>query len=58
MVGLGFAFVENIFYGMGAAAEGGGLGDVFVLALLRSVVFGLNHSLFTSVTGAGLGYAR
>ncbi len=57
MVGLGFAFVENVLYGLSAASESG-LGGVAVLAVLRSVVFGLNHSMFTSVTGAALGYAR
>jgi RsiW-degrading membrane proteinase PrsW (M82 family) len=57
IVGLGFAFVENIFYGL-SALETGGLADVVVLAMLRSVLFGLNHALFTSVTGAGFGYAR
>lgn len=56
MVGLGFAFVENVLYGMSALE--GGLGSVAVLAALRSVIFGLNHSMFTSVTGAALGYAR
>jgi RsiW-degrading membrane proteinase PrsW (M82 family) len=56
MVGLGFAFVENVLYGVSALE--GGLGGVAVLAALRSVIFGLNHSMFTSVTGAALGYAR
>jgi len=57
VVGLGFAFVENVFYGL-SALEGGDLGSVVVLAFLRSLVFGLNHSLFTAVTGAALGYVR
>jgi RsiW-degrading membrane proteinase PrsW (M82 family) len=57
MVGLGFAFVENVLYGVSAAEEGGLAGATF-LAVLRSVIFGLNHSMFTSVTGAALGYAR
>ena len=57
MVGLGFAFVENVLYGMSTAKDGG-LAGVTFLAALRSVIFGLNHSMFTSVTGAALGYAR
>ena len=56
VVGLGFAFVENVLYGFSALE--GGWGNVLILALLRGVVFGLNHSLFTGVFGAALGYVR
>lgn len=63
MVGLGFAMVENILYLTGAAydnAQGGSpdIGSVFSLWVLRAGLFGLNHSMFTSFTGAALGLAR
>lgn len=54
LVGFGFASTENLFYFL-SAYEMGGLRDVFLLALLRAVVFGLNHALFTGC--AGLGFA-
>lgn len=57
MVGLGFALVENVFYFVTVYNEGGieawGI-NVFV----RSIVFGLNHALFTSMTGLGIAIAR
>lgn len=57
MVGLGFALVENVFYFMSVYQEGGleawGM-NVFV----RSIVFGLNHALFSSMTGLGIALAR
>lgn len=57
MVGMGFAMVENVFYFVevynveGAEAWG-------ITIFLRAVVFGLNHSLFTSMTGLGIAIAR
>ncbi len=57
MVGFGFAMTENLFYFLGALAEGG-IGSVLALAFLRAVVFGLNHALFSSAFGFGLGLAR
>jgi RsiW-degrading membrane proteinase PrsW (M82 family) len=57
MVGLGFAMVENVFYFMneywanGAEAWG-------VNIFLRTVIFGLNHALFSSMTGLGIAVAR
>ena len=60
MVGLGFAFVENVLYFL-AADESGGLPsieDMVGLWVLRAGVFGLNHSMFTAFTGAALGLAR
>ncbi|MBP7999921.1 MAG: PrsW family intramembrane metalloprotease [Chloroflexi bacterium] len=56
MIGLGFAMVENVFYFAGAFAEGGTEGWWSVV-ILRNV-FGLNHSLFTAVTGMGIAIAR
>jgi RsiW-degrading membrane proteinase PrsW (M82 family) len=57
MVGFGFAMTENVLYFLGAYSTGG-LADWGVVVFLRSVVFGLNHALFTAITGAGLGLAR
>ncbi|GIK58660.1 MAG: PrsW family intramembrane metalloprotease [Chloroflexi bacterium] len=57
MVGLGFAMVENIYYFMseywlgGTAAWG-------INVFLRTVIFGLNHALFSSFTGLGIAVAR
>lgn len=64
MVGLGFACVENVLYLVSAAydgvPDGGGpqIGSMFSLWVLRAGLFGLNHSMFTSFTGAALGFAR
>lgn len=57
MVGIGFAMVENVFYYVaiyresGAAAWGG-------TVVLRGLVFGLNHALYTAFTGLGIAIAR
>ena len=53
LVGFGFAAVENMFYLIGAYADGGML-DVVSLAFLRAGVFGLNHAMYTSFTGLGV----
>jgi len=57
MVGLGFAFMENIdYYGRALVKEGpGGLAVTFTL---RGVMSPFSHPLFTSATGIGLGLAR
>lgn len=57
MVGMGFALVENVFYFLEVYEESGvdGWGT---LVFLRAVVFGLNHSLFTSMTGLGMAVSR
>lgn len=57
LVGFGFAAVENVLYFGGAFVEAGlvGLG---VLAVLRAFIFGLNHALFTGLTGLGVALAR
>lgn len=57
LVGFGFAMTENIFYFVGAFAAGG-VGDFAAVVFLRAVVFGLNHALFCSMFGLGLGFAR
>src|SRR5687768_2549145 len=57
LVGLGFAFVENVLYLVGEASRSGTDGMVR-LWLLRAGLFGLNHAMFTALTGAALGFAR
>lgn len=57
LVGHGFAMTENIFYFLGAWANGG-WGSWSMVVFLRAVVFGLNHAFFTSLTGLGLYLAR
>jgi len=56
VVGFGFGMTENIFYFLGSLMEGGARRWVMVI-FLRTMVFGLNHGLFTSITGAGFGIA-
>jgi RsiW-degrading membrane proteinase PrsW (M82 family) len=55
LVGVGFAFLENVLYlGRGFAAGGTELATVFVV---RCVVSPFAHPLFTGATGFGLGFA-
>jgi RsiW-degrading membrane proteinase PrsW (M82 family) len=57
IVGLGFALTENIAYFAEAYLEGGvrALGELF---LIRSVINGLGHIVYTGLTGAAVGWAR
>jgi RsiW-degrading membrane proteinase PrsW (M82 family) len=57
LIGFGFAAVENVLYLLVEAAESG-LPSLVGLAALRTLVFGLNHALFTGLTGLGLALAR
>ncbi len=72
MVGIGFAFTENVLYymsvytgdlagsgqaGSGQAAELGGIGAATGLFVLRGVIAPFAHPLFTSAIGIGLGLA-
>jgi RsiW-degrading membrane proteinase PrsW (M82 family) len=57
LIGLGFAMTENVLY-FGRAHAQGGLAGVGVLFFMRVILGGLNHSLYTGMTGAGLGYSR
>lgn len=55
MVGLGFAFTENILYYGRTALEGGvPLAAVF---FVRGVLAPFAHPVFTALTGVGLGFA-
>jgi RsiW-degrading membrane proteinase PrsW (M82 family) len=57
LVGFGFAAVENVLYFFSEAVESG-VGALLWLAVLRAFVFGLNHALFTGLTGLGLALRR
>jgi RsiW-degrading membrane proteinase PrsW (M82 family) len=53
LVGFGFAAIENVLYFLS-----GDTADLPVLIFMRAFMFGLNHALFTSLTGIGFGIAR
>jgi protease PrsW len=62
LVGVGFAFTENILYLGGAYMGGedvgaGGLGSATTLFVIRGVFSPFAHPLFTSFTGIGVGVA-
>ncbi len=57
MVGLGFGMVENIYYFIDQYNTGG-LDAMTVNIFFRAIIFGLNHALFTSMTGLGIAVAR
>jgi len=57
LVGFGFAAVENILYFVGTLFESGAGGLAFTI-VFRAFVFGLNHAMFTGLTGLGLALAR
>jgi RsiW-degrading membrane proteinase PrsW (M82 family) len=56
LVGFGFAMTENGLYFLGALMEGGAASWV-ALVFVRTLVFGLNHGLFSGIVGVGFGYA-
>lgn len=58
MIGLGFAFSENLFAYFLPILSQEGWGAGVINILLRAVIFGLNHALWTGTIGAALGYAR
>ncbi|MCA9995018.1 MAG: PrsW family intramembrane metalloprotease [Anaerolineales bacterium] len=57
MVGMGFAMVENVFYFV-ETFNSDGLEAWGINIFFRAVVFGLNHSLFTSMSGLGIAVSR
>lgn len=61
MVGIGFAFTENILYYMqtyiGDGVSPGGIGPTTGLFILRGVISPFAHPLFTAALGIGLGLA-
>jgi RsiW-degrading membrane proteinase PrsW (M82 family) len=62
IVGVGFAFTENILY-LGAAFMGGngmgegGLGSALGVFIVRGIFSPFAHPLFTAFIGLGVGYA-
>ncbi len=56
LVGIGFAFVENVLYLGRAFGDGGGEG-VAAVFVLRGLFSPFAHSLFTMAIGVGLGLA-
>jgi RsiW-degrading membrane proteinase PrsW (M82 family) len=61
IVGVGFAFTENIIYlgsaYMGQGSQPGGLGSATALFVVRGIFSPFAHPLFTSLTGLGVGFA-
>jgi RsiW-degrading membrane proteinase PrsW (M82 family) len=61
MVGIGFAFTENILYlataYMGGHGSPGGLQDAVALFIMRCVFGPFAHPFFTAFTGIGVGIA-
>ena len=57
MVGLGFALVENTIYYV-EQFQAGGLEAWGWNVFFRGFVFGLNHALYTGMTGLGIATAR
>lgn len=61
MVGIGFAFTENILYlssaYLGQGGQPGGIDSVIGLFVVRGVFSPFAHPLFTSFTGIGIGIA-
>jgi RsiW-degrading membrane proteinase PrsW (M82 family) len=56
LVGFGFGMTENALYFLGALLEGGA-GTWLLVVFMRTLVFGLNHGLFSAIVGLGFGYA-
>jgi len=57
MVGMGFAMVENVLYYLSAFQDGGQAAWTG-LVIVRGLLFGLSHALYTSLTGLGIAAAR
>ena len=57
LVGLGFAMTENIIY-FGRAYFDSGVFGIGLLFVLRVVIGGLSHALYTAITGAAVGWGR
>lgn len=57
MVGAGFAFSENILYFGAAALDGGGLGGLVSVFVIRGLFSPFAHVMFTAALGAVMGVA-
>ena len=53
LVGIGFAFTENVLY-LGTAVTDGGSGGLVATFVVRAVVSPFAHPLFTAATGVGI----
>jgi len=53
LIGFGFSLSENVLYLMDTSS----VSEWAAVAFGRGVIFGLNHAMFTSFTGAALGIA-
>jgi RsiW-degrading membrane proteinase PrsW (M82 family) len=58
MIGFGFALSENVVSYFLPILSEEGLQAGLVSILMRSIVFGGNHALWSGITGAAIGYAR
>jgi len=56
LIGMGFAFTENVIYLTFAVLQGGPAG-LMQAVYIRALLGGFNHAAFTATTGAALGYA-
>lgn len=57
IVGMGFAMVENVYYFVSVFNESG-IEAWGMNVFLRAFIFGLNHAMFSSITGLGIAIAR
>jgi RsiW-degrading membrane proteinase PrsW (M82 family) len=57
MIGLGFAMTEDIVAYFVPILSQEGLGAGLVNIFMRTVVFGINHSFWTAITGLSVAYA-
>jgi RsiW-degrading membrane proteinase PrsW (M82 family) len=57
LIGMGFAFTENVVY-LTFALLGGGAAGLAQAVYVRALLGGFNHAAFTATTGAALGWAR
>ena len=57
MVGIGFATAENYVYYLDAIQTRGWYA-LFELFILRGLVFGLSHAMYSGIVGVGFGMAR
>ncbi|SDS33841.1 Membrane proteinase PrsW, cleaves anti-sigma factor RsiW, M82 family [Friedmanniella luteola] len=56
LVGIGFAFVEDILYYLSALVQSGGIGLTLTF-IVRGIISPFAHPLFTAATGLGVGIA-
>ncbi|MEO6026913.1 MAG: PrsW family intramembrane metalloprotease, partial [Candidatus Binatia bacterium] len=56
LIGMGFAFTENVIYLTFAVLQGGPSG-LLQAVYIRALLGGFNHAAFTATTGAALGWA-